>query len=101
MGDRSKDETIDIQSAGGTVAVVMGGSTIVSVHIRGDGTAEYKWDAKPRGGSWIQDIGPSYTGSADYDDVLETGVEQVRIRCSSGTANANDTADIYVSAGGG
>jgi len=95
------EETIDIENAGNAVAVEMAGATIVSVHIRGDATAQYQWDAKPRGGSWIQNIGTEYTGSADYDDIFETGVERVRIRCSTGSGGAGDTADIYLSAGGG
>lgn len=95
------NETIDIEDPGSTVEVDMAGATIVSMHIRGDGTAEFKWDAKPRRGTWIQDIGPEYTGSADYDDVLESGVERVRIRCTTGTGSAGDTADIYLSTGGG
>jgi len=100
---RTANETINIDSAGNAVSVSMEGATIVSVHIRGDATAEYQWDARPRGGSWtdFQDIGPEYTGSSDYDDVLETGVEEVRIRCSSGTGGTDDEADIYLSAGGG
>lgn len=98
---RSANETIDIENAGNAVSVEMGGATIVSLHIRGDAAASYQWDAKPRGGNWIQNVGSEYTGSADYDDVFETGVEEVRIRCSSGTASAGDSADIYLSAGGG
>jgi hypothetical protein len=99
--ERSANETIDIESAGGAVSVILGGATIVSLHIRGDATAEYQWDARPRGGSWIQNIGTEHTGQSDYDEVFETGVEEVRIRCSTGTGGSGDTADVYLSAGGG
>lgn len=103
MSNRTANETIGIDSAGNAVSVKMEGATIVSVHIRGDAAATYQWDARPRGGSWttFQNIGPEYSGSADYDDVLETGVEEVRIRCSTGTSGSGDEADIYLSAGGG
>jgi hypothetical protein len=101
VSPRSANDTIDIENSGNAVSVKMAGATIVSLHIRGDGTAEYQWDAKPRGGNWIQDVAGEYTGSADYDDVLETGVEEVRIRCNTGTGTPDDTADIYLSAGGG
>lgn len=100
---KQAEETIDIENSGNTVSVVMAGAEIVSLHIRGDAAAEYQWDAKPRGSDWssFQDVGPEYTGQSDYDDVLETGAEEVRIRCSAGSGGADDTADIYLSAGGG
>lgn len=98
---RSANETIDIENAGNAVSVEMMGATIASVHIRGDAAATYQWDARPRQGTWIENVGPEYTGSADYDDVFETGVEEIRLRCSTGTGGAGDTADVYISAGGG
>lgn len=98
---RTANETIDIENAGNAVSIQMGGATIVSLHIRGDATATYQWDARPRGGSWIQDVGTEHTGSSDYDEVFETGVEEVRIRCSTGSGGAGDQADVYLSAGGG
>jgi len=98
---RSANETIDIETAGNSVSVELGGATIVSLHIRGDAAASYQWDAKPRGGSWVQNIGTEHSGSSDYDEVFETGVEEVRVRCSSGTGSAGDSANIYLSAGGG
>jgi len=101
VGSRTANETIDIEDAGNTVSVEMAGATIVSLHIRGEAAASYQWDAKPRGGSWIQNVGTEHTGSADYDEVFETGVEEVRIRCSTGSGGAGDSADIYLSAGGG
>lgn len=97
---RTAEQTIDIENAGATVSVRMEGAEIVSVHIRGDATAEYQWDARLRQGSWIQNIGPEYTGQSDYDDVFETGMQEVRIRCSSGTASGGDQATVTISAGG-
>lgn len=97
---RTARETIDIENAGATVAIRMMGAELASLHIRGDATAEYQWDVRERHGSWIQNVGPEYTGAADYNDVIETGVEEVRIRCSTGTASADDQADVLLSAGG-
>lgn len=94
------DTTIGIDSAGNTASVKMNGATIVSIHIRGDATAEYQLDAKTRDGNWIQNVGSEYTGSADYDDVVETGMQFVRVRCSSGTAGSGDEATITLGAGG-
>lgn len=94
------EETIDIENSGGTVAVRMLGATIVSMYIDGEAVAEYQWDVRKRGGSWIQDVGPEYTGQSDYDDVLETGAEEVRVRCSSGSGGAGDSAAITIMAGG-
>lgn len=98
---QTAEETIDIETAGGTASVRMLGATIVSMHIDGDATAEYQWDVRRRGGSWIKNVGPEYTGKSDYDDVMETGATEVRIRCSSGSGGAGDQATITIMAGGG
>ncbi|MDF9748367.1 hypothetical protein [Natrinema salsiterrestre] len=95
------EETIDIEAAGSSASIRMLGATIASLHIRGDAAAEYQWDARRRGGDWIENVGPEYTGSADYDDVHETGDVEVRVRCSSGTGTAGDQATITLMAGGG
>lgn len=97
---RSTEETIDIETSGGTVSIRMLGATIVSVHIRGDAAATYQWDVRTRDGTWIQNVGAEYSGSANYDDVWETGATHVRIRCSSGTATAGDSATVTLMAGG-
>lgn len=97
---QTAEEAIDIENAGGTASVRMLGATIVSMDISGDDVAEYQWDARRRGGTWIQDVGPEYTGQSDYDDVMETGAAEVRIRCSSGSGGAGDQATITIMAGG-
>jgi len=92
------EETIDIETSGNAVALRVLGSNIVDVHIRGDAAADYEVDVRRNGGSWLQDVRSGYTGSADYDDVLETGAEEIRIRCSSGTTTADDSATITLMA---
>jgi len=94
-------ETIDIETSGGGVTLTLTGRTIVSLAIRGDGTATYQVDARTRAGSWIQSVSSEYSGSADYDDVLETGVTEMRIRCSTGTGTGGDQATITLMASGG
>ena len=95
-------ETIDIESAGATAAVYMGGADILSLHVRGDGTAEYVLDARLDGDdNWTEDVDQTYSGASDYDDVVRTGMPEVRVRCTSGTGTANDTATIKLAAGGG
>jgi len=95
------EKTIDIETAGGAASIRMLGASIASVHIRGDAAADYQWDARRRGGDWIQNVDDELTGSADYDDVYETGDVEVRVRCSSGTGTAGDQAEITLMAGGG
>jgi hypothetical protein len=96
------EETIDIENAGNTVELDMMGATLFSVAIRGDGTAEYVLDAKlTRGSTWLEDVDSTYSGAADYDDVVQTGMPKVRVRCTSGTTNPGDTATVTLSAGGG
>jgi len=94
------EETIDIENAGKTVEILLQRSTVVSLHIRGDGTAEYEIDVKKRQGTWFENAGTSYNGSADYDDVFDTGAYAIRVRCVTGTGSANDSADILLTAGG-
>lgn len=94
------EETIDIENPGESVSVRMLSATIVSVHIRGDATAEYQWDVRRVRGSWIQNAGSEYTGQSNYDDIFETGAQEVRIRCSTGTSGAGDQATITLMAGG-
>lgn len=96
----STEETIDIETAGGTVALRNLGASIVSIHIRGDAAATYQVDVRTRGGTWVQGVTSGYSGSADYDDVYETGAQEIRIRCSSGTATAGDSATVTLMAGG-
>ena len=95
------EETIDIETSGNDVSLRLQGKSIVSLAIRGDGTATYQVDARTRGGSWIQSVSSEYSGSADYDDVLETGVTELRIRCSTGTGTGGDQATITLMASGG
>lgn len=102
-GDRKLEKaTIDIENAGGTVAVSMQGATTLSLSVRGDGTAEYVLDARLDGeDTWTQDVDQTYSGAADYDDVLQTGMPEVRVRCVTGTGTVDDTAEIKLAAGGG
>jgi hypothetical protein len=93
-------ETIGIENSGNAVSVALTGRTIVSMVIEGDDTAEYRWDARETGGTWKQNVGKEYTGQLDYDDVLETGAQEVRLRCSSGTGTPGDEADILLMGGG-
>lgn len=95
----STQESIDIENSGNSVELNTKGHTIVDVSIRGDGTADYAVDIKSRDGSWVQGVTSGYSGSSDYDDVLERGAKYVRIRCTSGTATSGDSATILLFAG--
>lgn len=94
----STEETIDVEAAGNAASLRLLGATVVDVHVRGEAAADYQVDVRTNGGTWIQGVRSDYTGSADYDDVLETGADELRIRCSSGTASAGDTATITLMA---
>lgn len=94
----SEEESIDIESSGGAVSLRPLGASIVDVHIRGDAAADYAVDVRTNGGTWIQGAHSGYSGGADYDDVLETGAEEIRIRCTSGTGTAGESATITLMA---
>lgn len=94
----SVQNTIDIETSGNSVELDTKGHTLVDLAIRGDAAADYAVDIKSRDGSWLQAIA-SYTGSADYDDVLERGAKYIRVRCTSGTGTGGNTATISLLAG--
>ena len=95
----SRQESIDIENSGNSVVLDTLGHTIIDVHIRGDAAADYAVDVRSRDGAWVQGVTSGYSGSADYDDVLERGAKFVRVRCTSGTAGAGDAATISLFAG--
>jgi len=94
----TEEATIGIETAGNAVSLRLLGATIVDIHVRGDAAADYEVDVRQNGGDWIQAVRSGYSGSADYDDVVETGAEEIRIRCASGTATAGDMATITLMA---
>lgn len=102
-GDRKlTKETIDIETSGGTAVVKMQGSTLLSIAIRGDAAASYVLDARlDENDTWTTDVASTYSGAADYDDIVETGMPEVRVRCTTGTGTVDDTATIKLGAGGG
>lgn len=102
-GDRKLEKkTIDIETAGATAEVKMHGATTLSLSVRGDAAADYAIDARlDENDSWTQGVGATYSGAADYDDTDELGWPEVRIRCTSGTATAGDSATVKLAAGGG
>ena len=94
--------TLSITNAGDAATVKMFGADLLSLSVRGDGTAEYVLDARLGGDDdWTEDIDQTYSGAADYDDIVRTGMPEVRIRCTSGTGSAGDEATIKLAAGGG
>jgi len=94
----SVQESINIETDGNSVVLDTKGHTTADVAIRGAAAADYALDVKSRDGSWVQDVA-TYTGSTDYDAVLERGAKYLRIRCTSGTATADDSATISLLAG--
>lgn len=92
-------QSIDIETSGGEVTLKLHGRTLLSIHIRGDGAADYALDVRDsQEGAWMQDVS-SFTGTADYDTIEELGVSEVRLRCTTGTATAGQSADVFLSAG--
>lgn len=88
------EETIGIDASGNAVSYRPQGASEITVVIRGDSAADYALDVRKRQGTWKQNIGSAYTGSADYDDQRTTGADEIRIRCTSGTGGSGDEATI-------
>lgn len=93
-------ETVDIEEAGAIVSIRMLSATFVSVHIRGDNDgADYDIDGRVRGEAWVQGIEDKLENAEDHDHTFETGLDEVRVRVSSGTGGDHD-ATITLAAGG-
>lgn len=102
MTNISKRDSIDIETSGGTVVLKLHGRSTLDIVIRGDAAADYEIDVRGHEDeNWMQSVGTAYSGSADYDDTIDTGAAWVRVRCTTGTATAGDAADVLLSAGGG
>lgn len=100
MTNTGARETIDIENSGNGVEVETNGRTIVEVAIRGDAATAYEvqWREHPNA-AWVSSP-KTYSGSANYDDTIETGARDIRIECTSGTGTAGQSAEIILSAGG-
>ncbi|QLH80976.1 hypothetical protein [Halosimplex pelagicum] len=94
----TEEGTIDIETSGDAVALRLVGNNIVDVHIRGDAAADYAVDVRKNGSDWIEGVRSGYSGSANYDDVLETGADEIRLRCTNGTGTADNSATITLMA---
>lgn len=93
-------ESIDVENSGQAVSVQMFGATVLSIAVRGPASAEYALDARLDGDDdWTQDVATTYSG--DVDEVIRTGMPEVRVRCVTGTGTVDDTADVKLGAGGG
>lgn len=95
------EESIDVENSGNDVALKIGGRTQLFIRINGETGNEFEVDVRRTGGSWIQNVGSSFTGSANYTEESRTvAAQEVRIRCSSGTSNGGDSATITLMASG-
>jgi hypothetical protein len=94
----STEETIDIENSGNTVSLRLKGADTLTLIVKGDGAADYEFDARIRQGAWRENIGSSYSAVFDYDDVRDSGADEIRVRCSSGTTSPGDQATITLMA---
>lgn len=93
-------DTLDIETTGDTLELALAGNDTLHVVIRGDGAADYQVDVTddPANG-WINGVesGSLEGAVADYDETFTIAVPYVRIRVTSGTATAGDSADVLLS----
>lgn len=94
-------ETISIDSSGNAVALELNGRDTVTLHISEDAAATYQVDGRKVGGTWRENLASEYTGGGPHSDTFDFAAEEMRVRCSSGTAGSGDEATITVMAGGG
>lgn len=87
------EQDIDVENSGNTVSLEINARTEVRIEIDGESGNEFEFQVRRPGGSWITGVN-SYTGSANYSDTRSEPAHEVRIKCTSGTSNANDTATI-------
>lgn len=94
-------ETIDIESSGSSVKINLFGRTMCEVAIRGDSVADYRVDGREdKDAQWLEGVlgDPEYSGEPRYDDILETGWNQLRIYCVNGTGITDEEAEIVLCA---
>jgi hypothetical protein len=95
------EQDIDVENSGNAVSLDIGGRTELFININGETGNEYQVDVRRTGGSWIQNVGSSFTGSANYTTESRTvAAQEVRLRCSSGSGGSGDTATITLMASG-
>jgi hypothetical protein len=99
MKNSKKEKTIDIESSGENVVIDLEGRDSVELTITGDGSADYRIDGRAtKTSTWEEGVRSDLTGSANYQKYYDTAWHQFRVYCTSGTASANDTADIVMCA---
>lgn len=93
-------DTLDIETAGDTVRLNMGRDEVLGVYVRGDGAADYALDVTDDpNGTWLQ--GAETFGAATTVDFGGfEGAQWVRLRVTTGTATAGDTADVLLTSAG-
>jgi len=105
MGNKStRIKAADISGIGVILHLELEGRTHIELNIRGSAAADYALDVNrirdaDTEADWMQGVN-TYTGATDYDDVLRTGAEILRLRVTT-AAGVGDTADVLLQAGGG
>jgi hypothetical protein len=95
------EEEIETTSSGNAVSLDIAGRTELFINVNGNSGNEFQVDVRRTGGSWIQNVGSSFTGSANYTTESRTvAAQEVRLRCSSGSGGSSDTATITLMASG-
>lgn len=94
------EEVIGIDSAGNATALELNGRDTATIHITENATATYQVDGRIVGGTWRQNMSSEYSGGAPHADTFDFAVEEMRVRCSNGTAGNGDEATITIMTGG-
>lgn len=95
-------ETIDIESAFGTTgeAVILDleRDDVLDVLVNADASADFDLDRSNGDGNWFEST-DSFSGT-EVAETLDVGSRFVRLKVSSGTATAGDTAEVLLSSSG-
>lgn len=97
-------ETVDVETAGATVTLEKPGDDVVNVRVVADGAIDAELKVSDRNPA--DDNSPftetTYSATSDVDDTGRAITERyVEFEVTTGTATANDTADVLLSSAGG
>lgn len=95
----SARDTFDIETAGAELIIDTGEDHVLDLYIRGDGAADYSLDVSDRNSQWVADA-QTFAAVTTVNQTLTNCVRYVRLRVTTGTATAGQTATVLMASAG-
>lgn len=92
--------TLDIETAGAELIIDTEEDHVLDLYIRGDAAADYALDVSDRRSQWVTDA-QTFATVSSVNQTLTNCVRYVRLRVTTGTATAGQTATVLMASAGG